>query len=325
MATETEVLRTPQGFGGVGSTSPESQAEGLYSDVPPCSDDFGPFCPTYGDHSLLVGFGPIRLRLEGLSARQAALLMQRYGRFRATGGRVTARVRLGPARVPHFLYHRPGVFERYRMERRQDGRTLTLWSYEFAGRLDVEARKADLRLVEPEGVLHDRGLENYLRVLTASFVLEAGGFLLHGAGIVRDGKAFVFFGPSGAGKTTITQLSPDDLVLSDDLTLVVRTPRGYEAAGIPFGLAHHHVPESAGSFPIDSFNMLVQAAAVRRTELAPAQALAEIAGCLPFVMQDTAQSARGLDNVANVVWEVPVHRLEFRKDASFWNVLTEAS
>jgi hypothetical protein len=291
------------------------------ADLAPADEEFCTGRPAYGGGALTVGFGPIHLRIEGLSERQAGLLIGRYGRFLADGGPVTATVRLGPATSPHFLYHRTGTFERYRMERRRDGGLLTHWAYEFAGRLDAAARRADLRLVDAEGVRFDRGLENYLRVLTASFILEDGGFLLHGAGVVRDGRAYIFFGPSGAGKTTVTELSPDDQVLSDDLTLVVSTPRGYEAAGIPFGLAHHRVPETTASFPIDSFNMLVQAPQVRRETLPPSQALAEIAGCLPFVMNESGQASAALASVAGALLEVPANRLEFRKDASFWRAV----
>src|SRR2546422_11646120 len=68
----------------------------------------------------------------------------------------------------------------------------------------------------------------------------------------------LFRSPSGSGKTTVTHLSPGDQVLSDDLTLVVRTRGRYEAAGIPFGMAHHRVPDTSGSFPIASLNRLVQ-------------------------------------------------------------------
>ena len=35
------------------------------------------------------------------------------------------------------------------------------------------------------------------------------GFLLHASSVVRDGRAFLFTGPSGAGKTTIVRHAPD--------------------------------------------------------------------------------------------------------------------
>src|SRR2546422_5182960 len=108
--------------------------------------------------------------------------------------------------------------------------------------VEAPERRAVLAVVRSEGDLFERGLENFLRVLTASFVLDRGGFLLHAAAVVRGGRAYVYFRPSGSGKTTVTDLSPGGLVLSGDLTLVVHNNGRQEAAGISFGVAHHHVP-----------------------------------------------------------------------------------
>jgi hypothetical protein len=142
--------------------------------------------------------------------------------------------------------------------------------------------------------------------------------------VVRGGKAYVFFGPSGSGKTTVTALSPNDTVLSDDLTLIVPTERGFEAAGIPFGMAHHHVPDTHRSFPIASLNRLVQSQEVRRAALSGARALAELSASLPFVMEFPGDASRAMMNVDRLLGTVPAFRLQFRKDDTFWNVTEEA-
>ncbi len=161
--------------------------------------------------------------------------------------------------------------------------------------------------------------------MTASFILRQGGLLLHAAGVVRGGRAHIFFGPSGAGKTTVTRLSPRDVVLSDDLTLIVpgTDGAGPQAVGIPFGMAHHHVPDTNGSFPIATLNRLVQSPLVRRTEIPYSQAVAEVASSLPFVMQETGQAMLAMEIAAAILRDVPVHRLEFRRDDSFWSVVEE--
>jgi len=115
--------------------------------------------------------------------------------------------------------------------------------------------------------LFDRGLENYLRTLTASLILDRGGLLVHSAAVVRGGRAYLFFGPSGSGKTTVTRLSPRDMVLSDDLALVLPAREGFVVAGIPFGMAHHHVPDTNDSFPLVALLRLVQSKDVLRQRL----------------------------------------------------------
>jgi hypothetical protein len=277
----------------------------------------------FGRHAMTLGIGPLRVRLEGLSAGQTG---ERAGRYRpfvleAGTGEIAPDLTIGlrQAGVDHFLA--PAAGEVYRMGRRPSPRGLALWSYEFAGRIDVATRQARLALVASGGPLFDRGLENFLRVVIASYVVRQGGLLVHGSGVVRGGRAHIFFGPSGSGKTTVTHLSPHDRVLSDDLTLVVPCGGTFGACGIPFGMAHHRRPDSSAAFPIASLNRLVQSRDVRREPLARAQALAELGGSLPFVMQETGQAAQALETAARVLERIPAYRLFFRRDDSFWGVV----
>lgn len=297
-------------------------------DVEPSADYFSALRAGFGSETLDLRIGPLLIRLEGLSEPQVGGLAGRYGAFVAEGPVPAAdiTVRVVPAGVGEFL-RRPatGRGEVYRLGARQEDGRLVLWSYEFAGWIDAGGRAGLVALVQERGDLFNRGLENYLRVVTASFVLARGGFLLHASAVVRDGRAYVFFGPSGSGKTTVTHLSPGDLVLGDDLTLVVPREGVLEAAGIPFGLAHHRPPQHGGSFPIVSFNRLVQSLEVRRRPITGAQAVAEILASLPFVLQDTRQGDAAVEVVGKALESAPVYRLEFRKDPSFWRVVQEGA
>ena len=274
----------------------------------------------FGAAALDLCLGPLRFRLEGLAGRQCASLNARFHPFAGVpAGEPDLVVGLRRASVGAFLRMRPGTPETYRLDARMAGSRRFLWSYEFAGWMEARDRRAVLALVEPEGALFERGLENFLRVMTASFVLDRGGFLLHHA----RGRAYVFFGPSGSGKTTVTLLSPRDTILSDDLTLVVPGSAGYEAAGIPFGLAHHAVAPTRQSFPIASLNRLVQSASVGRRPLAGGRAVAEVAGSLPFVMRETSQASKAVEVVGRALRTLPVHRLSFRMDDAFWRLVEE--
>jgi hypothetical protein len=296
-------------------------------DFVPDEEFFGRSRPAFGIASLGLSVGPLLLRLEGLSADQKATLALRFRPFIAGGDNGRAPdlvVRLTRAGVPAFLSLPVSGSEHYRMGRRSRAGARDYWAYEFAGTLAAGRGVAELALVASSGALFERGLENFLRPLTASYVLAQGGLLLHAAGVVRDGRAYVFFGPSGSGKTTVTHLSPRDLVLSDDLTLVVHEAGEYRAAGIPFGMAHHHVPDSGGSFPIAALARLVQSPQVRRERLTGGRALAEIASCLPFVNHEGGEAARALEVAGRLLDAVPAWRLSFRKDDSFWEVLQES-
>jgi hypothetical protein len=282
----------------------------------------------FGDEAIRLEVGPLEFRLEGLSGSQAKRLQAQYGAFVRPGPErqelTDLTVRLRRAGVERFLgLPTDGRAEHYRMGRRtRDGRH-DFWAYEFAASAEAGYTLAELALVCDAGPEFDRGVENVLRVLTGHTVLAQGGLLLHGAGVVRAGRAHLFFGPSGAGKTTVTDLSPRDRVLSDDLTLVLRTSEGYVACGHPFGMAHHRVPNTTASFPIAGLYRLVQAPEIRLQALDRSRALGEVASCLPFVMHDAAVAAQALDNAAAFLRDTPAWRLAFRKDDAFWGAIEE--
>ena len=302
------------------------RAEKSAGDLHPDARFFGRLRETFGDHALRLAIGPLHMRLEGLSSVQYAALGERFSPFLDGDDPGSpdsdATIRLHPAGVVSFLASpRPGQAEIYRMEsRRQDGR-LAIWSYEFAGWLDAATRSGGLALVSDGGALFDRGLENFLRVMTASFILDRGGLLLHAAGVARHGRAYIFFGPSGSGKTTVANLSPLDTVLSDDLTLVVPHDGAFQAAGIPFGMAHHRVPQTGAAFPIAGLFRLVQSGTVEREPLGGGRALAEIGANLPFVMRETGQAERAIANAEALLRRVPAWTLRFTREDRFWNVI----
>jgi hypothetical protein len=306
-------------------------AERMTGQDRPIRTDFNPDAswfasprPTFGRSALALRIGPLRFALEGLSDRQRDRFAGQYLPFLDPGpGTPDLTLRMTRAGVDAFLVQQAGGSEVYRMPARRDGEARRWWSYEFAGTLAGDRRHAELALVEEEGARFDRGSENFLRALTAEFILERGGLLLHGAAVVRRGRAYVFFGPSGSGKTTVTRLSPADLVLSDDLTLLVREEGGYRAAGIPFGMAHHHVPDSNEAFPIAGMHRLVQSMDVRRERVTGAAAMAEVIASLPFVLQEGEDPRPPMENAARLLAEVPLWRLHFREDDAFWGVVEE--
>lgn len=68
----------------------------------------------------------------------------------------------------------------------------------------------------------DDGFHNFLRYLLPRLLLQKNKILFHSSCIVdpKTLRAFLFFGPSGAGKTTISQLCNEGIVLGDDMNLL---------------------------------------------------------------------------------------------------------
>jgi ABC-type iron transport system FetAB ATPase subunit len=71
-----------------------------------------------------------------------------------------------------------------------------------------------------------------LRILHTLLLAAEGGFLVHAASAVRNGRAFLFAGLSGAGKTTIAGLAPPDAtLLTDEISYVRKLDDHYYAFG----------------------------------------------------------------------------------------------
>jgi hypothetical protein len=65
-------------------------------------------------------------------------------------------------------------------------------------------------------------IDSVLRILHSLILAREDGFLVHAASAIRNGRAFLFAGVSGAGKTTISRLAPPDVVLLTDEISYVR-------------------------------------------------------------------------------------------------------
>jgi hypothetical protein len=78
-------------------------------------------------------------------------------------------------------------------------------------------------------------IDAVLRIVHTLVLARQGGFLMHSASAIRNGKAFLFTGVSGAGKTTISRLAPPDAtLLTDEISYVRKQGAGYVAFGTPF-------------------------------------------------------------------------------------------
>lgn len=163
--------------------------------------------------------------------------------------------------------------------------------------------------------------EYFLRAACALVAFKTGGLLLHAAGIVRNGRAFLFIGPSGSGKTTVTGFAGrDDRLLNDDLVLVRPHAGWWTAWATPFSR-----PPSASlhplSAPVAAIFRLIQSRDVFAESLDPARAVAELVAGAPIVCADPLRSSALLDRCTLIARRVPCYALHFRREPSFWNVV----
>lgn len=193
------------------------------------------------------------------------------------------------------------------------GRRFECERHDFRATLDLDAREADVEL----GAIDAVALDTMLRVVYSLALLERGTLAVHASSVVRDDAAYLFPGRSGAGKTTVTRLSPDATLLSDEISLV-------EAAGACHGspfwgeLARPGENVRAG---LRGIYFLSQADHHATAPLTRRQALGHLLPNVLFFAADPVLTARVLDVAARLVDAVPCYRLSFRRDPGFWELV----
>lgn len=164
-------------------------------------------------------------------------------------------------------------------------------------------------------------IDAVIRIIHSLELANEGGFLLHAASAIRNGKAFAFSGVSGAGKTTISRLAPGDVtLLTDEISYIRREGNGYRAFGTPFAgeLAKIGVNVSA---PLEALYLLAQGPENRFDELKPSEAARAILRNMLFFAEDQALVNRLFETALNVVSRVRVRRLTFLPNQSVWELI----
>jgi energy-coupling factor transporter ATP-binding protein EcfA2 len=159
--------------------------------------------------------------------------------------------------------------------------------------------------------------ENLLRAALAWTVLLRGGFMLHSASVVRNGRCYLFFGNSGAGKSTIAAICGGQ-VISDDLTMVLPAGGGFAAIGSPFRGTYTACDDLTERYPVVALFRLRKARDAAVRPFSGPVAFSEFLANLPFVVSEIEHHAGAWDMARSAFSRLRVFELDFRRDTSFW-------
>jgi hypothetical protein len=190
------------------------------------------------------------------------------------------------------------------------------FAYDFEGAV----LRADSCKIRFDGVRNEYALDSLLRILLSWKLTDRNGFLLHAATVVRNGKAYVFTGRSGAGKSTVASLSPKSSVLTDEISLLRRENGEWRAYGTPFW-GEFRAAGSNTSAPVRGIFRLLQAAENRVTSLRSVELIRTLLPNVLFFSSESEANRRLLEIVGQAAEEMPGYELAFRKDPAFWEVL----
>ena len=169
----------------------------------------------WGDRRLALDLPGGPYLAAGLSVAQEAAVRERFGDLcRDAGDETGVEVLVFRASPVDFLPVDTRGWD-YALDLDHAPRAVRLAGLGLMARLDwAPALAGALWTPEAAGERFAAIFENLLRVLTAYRLVELGGAVLHSAGLVDLGdpgdpgdhrRAFLFLGPSGAGKTTVAR------------------------------------------------------------------------------------------------------------------------
>lgn len=165
--------------------------------------------------------------------------------------------------------------------------------------------------------------DSCLRVFFTTHLLDLEGVMIHGASVVSNGNAYLFFGVSGAGKTTTARLSAPRQILSDELTILRKDGENYRAYGTPFWGELQKNGDNV-SAPLAGLNNLVKDSTVYLEPVSPRVALKALMPCVLFFAHEKHLVNAAVDRIADIVGIVPANKMHFLPDNSFWRLFEHA-
>jgi len=164
-------------------------------------------------------------------------------------------------------------------------------------------------------------IDAVLRILHSLVLAREGGFLLHAASAIRNRRAFLFSGVSGAGKTTISSLAPDDAkLLTDEISYIRKESNGYVACGTPFAGELARVGENC-SAPVETVFLLAKGPVNKIEPVSNGEAVRCLLRNILFFAEDPELVKLIFRSACEFVDKVPVQRLTFMPDARVWDLI----
>jgi hypothetical protein len=188
----------------------------------------------------------------------------------------------------------------------------------LVGSVDLTRNEGELRI---NPIWFIPSLATFVRNLfTLILVLKDNGLVLHALGVLKHGEVYVFLGPSGSGKTTVAQLSPEHIILSDDIVFI--KPSGVSYAVFPtpcWGDMQRGDRQNRG-YPLKGMFKLAKDREVYLKPYGLTQGISELF-TVPHIPQNSLPFGDLLDRYQGLLTEVSCFEMHFARDGRFWEAI----
>lgn len=194
------------------------------------------------------------------------------------------------------------------------------------GWLDVDERQGWAHL-RGDAERQQAGVDQWLAYLFLLALPRAGsGLLLHAAAVEMNGQGFVFFGPSGAGKTTVARLARGHFpVLCDEAVVLQAQGQGVAVHSTPFwgqSTPARLIQRRRRALPVAGLFQLEQAAHCAAQPLPTPQAILALLDTEKVATERTDSAEGWLAQAEAIATRTPVYRLAFAKSPALWDCLS---
>jgi hypothetical protein len=281
-----------------------------------------------GNREVAIDFSGGPYRFRGMSEAQEELVRARFGDLGATPtsslNNIVETV-VFEAAESDFLAIALDGWE-YTIDLAYEATCVRLAGLGFMARLDWRPHLTGAIWTSPTANEKFPGVfENFFRALASYRLLQRGGTLIHSCAVVDDGHAYLFFGHSGAGKTTIARsaMRAGKTVLSDDMNAIDASGNRPSVEKVPFAGVLGRSAVRCGPYPLAGIYRLRRSSQLGLRRISRAQALAGLFACSPYVNADPFRNRALLASLERLLEQARVGSIDFPLGVEFDGVLRE--
>ncbi|MCZ8516487.1 hypothetical protein O9H85_29690 [Paenibacillus filicis] len=218
--------------------------------------------------------------------------------------------------VVHIREGYGAPFEDYDVEVTVTGKTTVYKRTDYLIEADADYRNVNIFVHDDFALKHAM-----VNLYSAYITQKMWGLLIHSSCLLEQDRAYLFAGHSGAGKSTVVQLSQPRPVLSDEATIVKISEEEIVIYNSPFR-SDTDLPDIPGTYPLTAIQILRQSLDNRRHRMGGMEGIQQVLQRIFYWAHDPEETKKVFRMCKLLAERVPVYELFFQKNDTFWEEIS---